>query len=253
MDNHEDKIIDGAGEVSLPPLTLELFQQAAREFADKLSRHDVPELYGVTDGKAVGTWVEARLKSFLEESYNFEIGNAAKGLDFPSLNTDLKVTSSRQPQSSCPFRNASQKVYGLGYNLLVVVYTKTDDVEAQAARLDIDHVIYIDEDRTGDYTLTRMIRAILDDMGDGPHDRDVAIDELDALFQDKNVPLDDAGRITLAEQIVADPPLQGYITISNALQWRLQYNRAIKAATEKVALPEVVDLRHAAAGDVSNG
>lgn len=43
------------------------------------------------------------------------------------------------------------------------------------------------------------------------------------------------------------------MTSPTARQWRPQYNRAIKAATEKVALPEVVDMRHAAAGDVSNG
>jgi len=252
MGNSKPKTSQGAGTVSLPPLTLSLFQKASTEFAKDLSNRDVAELYGVTDGKAVGTWVEANLKSFLEESYDFEIGNAAKGLDFPSLNTDLKVTSSRQPQSSCPFRSASQKVYGLGYNLLVVVYTKTDDPKTQAARLNIDHVIYIDKDRTGDYTLTKKIRSIVGEIGDGPHDRNVAIEELDALFQDKNVPLDDTGRVTLAEQIVSDPPLQGYITISNALQWRLQYNRAIKAATDGVVLPEVTDLRHVAPGAVSN-
>ena len=27
-----------------------------------------------------------------------------------------------------------------------------------------------------------------------------------------------------------DPPLQGYLTISNALQWRLQYGRVIEQA-----------------------
>ena len=40
--------------------------------------------------------------------------------------TDIKVTSITQPQSSCPFKNARQKIYGLGYNLLVFVYNKED-------------------------------------------------------------------------------------------------------------------------------
>jgi len=39
----------------------------------------------------------------------------------------MKVTSSRQPQSSCPFKHARQKIYGLGSSLLVFVYDKTDN------------------------------------------------------------------------------------------------------------------------------
>ena len=31
----------------------------------------------------------------------------------------------------------------------------------------------------------------------------------------------------LAEEVLANPPDIGYLTISNALQWRLQYRRAI--------------------------
>lgn len=31
----------------------------------------------------------------------------------------------------------------------------------------------------------------------------------------------------LASQILSEPPEQGYLTISNALQWRLQYQRVV--------------------------
>jgi hypothetical protein len=57
------------------------------------------------------------------------IGNAASGIDLPSADilTDIKVTSIKQPQSSCPFKDVKQKIYGLGYNLLVFVYDKKDD------------------------------------------------------------------------------------------------------------------------------
>jgi len=34
----------------------------------------------------------------------------------------------------------------------------------------------------------------------------------------------------LAERVLSDPPTQGYITTSNTLQWRLQYNHAISNA-----------------------
>jgi len=70
---------------------------------------------------------------------------------------DIKVTSIRQPQSSCPFKSARQKIYGLGYSLLVFVYDKHDEV-------------------------------------------------------------------------LRNPPEVGYLTVSNALQWRLQYSRVIEQA-----------------------
>jgi hypothetical protein len=39
----------------------------------------------------------------------------------------MKVTRIKQPQSSCPFKSARQKIYGLGYSLIVFVYEKIDD------------------------------------------------------------------------------------------------------------------------------
>jgi hypothetical protein len=53
------------------------------------------------------------------------------------------------------------------------------------------------------------------------------IDDIDGFLADRNLPLDPDSRRNLAERIVVDPPRPGYITISNALQWRLQYGRAI--------------------------
>jgi hypothetical protein len=38
------------------------------------------------------------------------------------------------------------------------------------------------------------------------------------------------GEITwnqLADEIMKKPPTQGYLTVSNALQWRLQYGRIV--------------------------
>lgn len=231
------------GETSLAPLTLDLFRQAAKEFATELATTPLPSLYGATDGKAVGTKVEAMFKAHLTARYDLTVGNAANGLDFPSLNLDLKVTSRKQPQSSCPFRAATQKIYGLGYNLLVIVYVKRDEADEEAAYLDIENVIYIDKSRTGDFTLTKTIREIIANIDDQPGSRDAAIDDLDALLQDKNVPLDEVSRRQLAERMVDEVPEQGVLTISNALQWRLQYNRAISTAAAKTIAPEVEDLR----------
>lgn len=230
------------GGASLPPLTIDLFRREARAFAEELALTPLPSLYGATDGKAVGTKVEAMFKGHLQARYDLTVGNAANGLDFPVLNLDLKVTSQRQPQSSCPFVNATQKVYGLGYNLLVIVYTKRDEDAERTAYLDIQNVVYIDRRRTGDYTLTKTIREIVSSVDSRPGSRDAAIDDLDALLQDKNVPLDEVSRRQLAERLVDDVPEQGVLTVSNALQWRLQYNRAISTAVAKTVTPEVEDL-----------
>ncbi len=93
-------------------------------------------MLGVTDGKAVGTYMEHFFQDYLRSKYEMAIGSSALGIDLPSVNTDVKTTSCTQPQSSCPFHSARQK-------------------------------------------------------------------------------------------ILANPPEQGYLTISNALQWRLQYKRVI--------------------------
>jgi hypothetical protein len=42
--------------------------------------------------------------------------------------------------------------------------------------------------------------------------------------------VDDIEASKLADQLLAHPPEIGYLTISNALQWRLPYNRVIEKA-----------------------
>lgn len=180
-------------------------------------------LYGVTDGKAVGTHVEHAFHEFLRNSYSYEPGSSASGLDFPELQIDLKVTSIRQPQSSSPFRSASEKVYGLGYGLVVFVYEKADDHDSRSARLSIRHAVFVARARTGDYQTTYGLREILR--------RDGNKDDVMAFLQERNLPLDDIGRDVLAERILREPPEVGYLTLSNALQWRLQYRRIIQHAS----------------------
>lgn len=138
------------------------------------------------------------------------------------LSVDVKVTSIRQPQSSCPFRSASQKVFGLGYHLLIFIYDKVDNHERRTGRLNIQHTIFIDQSRTGDYQTTRGVLGILA--------RDGNRDDLVAFLQERNLPLDDIGANALAERILQESPNLGFLTISNALQWRLQYGRVIQQA-----------------------
>jgi len=103
-------------------LNLQSLLNEAAIFAERESTYGEPSLYGVTDGKAIGTYLEQKFRTYLTENYEFQLGNSASGIDFPELNVDIKTTSIRQPQSSCPFRSARQKIYGLGYGVLIFVY-----------------------------------------------------------------------------------------------------------------------------------
>lgn len=208
----------------MPELTIDSLKDEAKTFSIMESAHDEPSIFGSTDGKAVGTYLEHKFQKYLETKYTFVKGNSASGIDFPSetINTDIKVTSITQPQSSCPFKSARQKIYGLGYNLLVFVYEKLDNTKTKTSRLNILYTVFIDEMRTSDFQLTTSINTILNNNGNR--------DDLVSLFFDKNLPIDEIGASNLADEILHNHPHIGYLTISNALQWRLQYSRIIEKA-----------------------
>jgi hypothetical protein len=204
------------------PLDRRVLCEEANRFANEESMHSEPTIYGVTDGKAVGTYFEHKFQAYLRGKYAYEQGNSAKGVDFPELGVDMKVTSIRQPQSSCPFRNARQKIYGLGYSLLVFVYEKTDDPQTKTGRLDILHTIFVEAQRTADYQTTSGIMRILDNKGNK--------DDLMAFMLERMLPVDEIQAAEIADEILRRPPAIGFLTISNALQWRLQYGRVIEQA-----------------------
>lgn len=205
-----------------PTLSIDSLIQEAAKFTVVESTHDEPSLFGVTDGKAVGTYLEHKFVAHLMDYYNFMGGNSALGIDLPSVEVDIKVTSIRQPQSSCPFKSARQKIYGLGYNLIVFVYEKTDDSQMRTSRLNMQHTIFVERGRTGDYQMTRGLREILE--------RDGNEEDLVAFMMDRNLPVDDIEAHNIARDLLKQPPEQGYLTVSNALQWRLQYGRVIQQA-----------------------
>lgn len=111
-------------------LTKALLIQEAKIFALSHSKMTFPEMYGVTDGKAVGTFIEHKFREYLTTKYK---------------------------------NNAN-------------------------------------------------------------------IDDLVAFMHDRNLPLDDIEANEIAEDLLKKKPKQGYLTISNALQWRLQYSRVIQVA-----------------------
>ena len=122
---------------------------------------------------------------------------------------------------------------GLGYNLLVLVYDKTDDSKKKTAKLDFVSCSFISKERTADYTITFRLREMVKDKAN--------LEDIVAYLNDKNLPADEITINQLAEQILETPPEQGYLTISNALQWRLQYQRIVMLKENVTGIDKIID------------
>ncbi|MCD8293372.1 MAG: restriction endonuclease [Prevotellaceae bacterium] len=213
-------------------LNIEELQIAAEKFCKKESGLYRSELFGVTDGKAVGTFVEHLFQAYLARQYEVTVGSSANGIDLPSVNTDIKVTSINRPQSSCPFKDSKQKIYGLGYNLIVFVYQKIDDIQKRKGCLSFLSCSFIESYRTADYQTTTGIRNIIANHGN--------VDDIFAFLIDHNLPADEVSLMNMAEDILKNPPAVGYLTISNALQWRLHYGRVVSLTEAVGGIAQIV-------------
>jgi hypothetical protein len=76
------------------------------------------------------------------------------------------------------------------------------------------HTVYISAERTADFQMTRGLLNILANEGNK--------DDLIAFMLDQNLPVDEIELSNIEDEILVNPPLQVILTISNALQWRLQ-------------------------------
>jgi len=65
-------------------------------------------------------------------------------------------------------------------------------------------------------------KRISEMLKDGANKEDII-----GFFIDRNIPGDEIAYDQLAEEVIERGVRQGYLTISNALQWRLQYQRVI--------------------------
>jgi hypothetical protein len=216
-------------------LTIKNLITLAKVFCEQESQTSNSELFGVTDGKAVGTYIEHKFKDFLLSRYDLQVGSSASGIDLPSsgINTDIKVTSIKQPQSSCPFKNAQQKVFGLGYNLLVFVYDKQDNAKTKTVLLNYVSCSFVEKERTADYQTTTALLQMIENKANA--------DDIFAYLSDRNIPADEITLMNMAEQILKNPPKVGYLTISNALQWRLQYGRIVMLKDTVSGITKIID------------
>lgn len=105
---------------------------------------------------------------------------------------------------------------------MIFVYEKFDDHERQTGRLNMKHTIFVEKEKTADFQTTKGLLGILQREGNK--------DDVVAFLIERNLPLDEISANNLADRIIKNPPRLGYLTISNALQWRLQYRRVIDQA-----------------------
>ena len=70
-----------------------------------------------------------------------------------------------------------------------------------------------------------MTRRLREMVSDGANEEDVI-----AYLIDRNLLVDEIEARNISGDVLKNPPAQGYLTISNAYQWRLQYGRAIREA-----------------------
>ena len=110
----------------------------------------------------------------------------------------------------------------MGYNLLIFVYEKKDDGVTETTSLVIKEVIFVHREQTADSQTTKGLLGILE--------RDGTQEDIVAFLEERNLILHEEGMEALARRIMDNPPEQGYLTISNALQWRLQFGHAIRHA-----------------------
>jgi hypothetical protein len=97
-----------------------------------------------------------------------------------------------------------------------------DNARKKTGNLNILHTIFVDSSRTADFQTTSGLHQIIENSGN--------TDDIIAFLHEKFLPVDDIQAQALAEEIMGTPPELGYLTISNALQWRLQYSRVIERA-----------------------
>lgn len=91
---------------------------------------------------------------------------------------------------------------------------------------------YVESNRTADYQTTTGLRTIIANQGN--------VDDIFAFLADHKIPADEITLYHMAEDILKNPPAIGYLTISNALQWRLQYGRIVTLAEDVTGITSII-------------
>lgn len=216
---------------ALPRLSQARLLNATADFLREFSGRPLPvEFVRVrSDSSRLGSELERLLKEHLIGRFRFNPGSRGQGVDFPDLNIDLKVTSIVKPQCSAPLAGTHEKIYGLPYNLLLVVYEWKSGPKGRQT-LEFMAPILIPRRKTGDHRLTATIRDILDN----PQlPRSAKKQLITRLIKDESVLYVERELAPkIAERVLREKPEQGKLTLSSAAQWRANFGRAIREQLE---------------------
>ena len=120
----------------------------------------------------------------------------------------------------------------MGYNLLVFVYDKKDDPQSKTANLNFVSCSFVSKERTADFTTT----SILIEMKKVGANVEDIFSYLTAI----KIPADEITLRQLAALILSTNINIGYLTIANALQWRLQYKRIVTLTEDIPGIHKIV-------------
>jgi len=115
----------------------------------------------------------------------------------------------------------------------VFVYDKQDDAKAKTALLNFVSCSFIEKERTADYQTTTALLQMIKNNSNA--------EDIFAYLNDRNIPADEITLMGLAKHILKNPPKVGYLTISNALQWRLQYGRIVTLKDKISGITKIID------------
>jgi hypothetical protein len=204
---------------SRPRLTPTRLLEAAHELTHELNS----ALRGQAITKTSITEIERRFHDHLERRFQPDRGSSARGTDLPRLGYDIKVTSTRKPQSSAPYNDPSEKIFGLQYGILVFPYSEPD------GHLVFERPVLIRREETGDRRLTTQLLAL--------KRRRATRRELAAFLSGAEPSLSEAEIVALTERVHREEFQLGRLTLSDARQWRVRFREAIRDATASQSQP----------------
>lgn len=112
------------------------------------------------------------------------------------------------------------------------MYEKTDDTKKRKGCLNFLSCSFIESSRTSDYQTTTGLLNIIANNGN--------VDDVFAFLIDHKIPADEVSLMNMAKDILKNPPKVGYLTISNALQWRLQYGRIVRLSESVDGISQII-------------
>lgn len=98
--------------------------------------------------------------------------------------------------------------------------------------LDFVSCNFVNKERTADFQTTTGLRKIIENKGNQ--------DDIFAFLVDHHIPGDEIILYKIADDILRNPPQIGYLTISNALQWRLQYGRIVSLTDDVDGIKQII-------------